>query len=89
MSLPEWNALLCRELVVDLDVNLKQVLNLARDAAHNVERPASPLTTFLVGYAAAQRGGSEQDVTDCVNVAAALAARWATEHPDDSSPAGG
>jgi hypothetical protein len=29
MSLPEWNAMLCRELGVDLDVNLKQVLNLA------------------------------------------------------------
>ena len=89
MSLPEWNALLCRELGVDLDVNLKQVLNLARDAAHNVERPASPLTTFLVGYAAAQRGGSAQDVTDCANLAATLAARWAAEHPEEQPGAGG
>lgn len=27
------------------------VLDLARDAAHNVVRPATPLTTFLVGVA--------------------------------------
>lgn len=27
------------------------VLDLARDAAHGVARPAAPLTTFLAGYA--------------------------------------
>ena len=26
------------------------ILDLARDAAHHVVRPASPLTTFVVGY---------------------------------------
>lgn len=33
------------------------VLDLARDAAHEVERPAAPLTAFLVGVAVG-RGGS-------------------------------
>ena len=27
------------------------MLDLARDAAHEIERPAAPLTTFLVGVA--------------------------------------
>ena len=33
-----------------LDVDA--VLALARDAAHGVERPAAPITTFLLGFAA-------------------------------------
>lgn len=30
------------------------ILDLARDAAHHVVRPASPLTTFVVGYLVAR-----------------------------------
>ena len=33
------------------------VLDLAREAAHGVARPAAPLTTFLAGYALGARGG--------------------------------
>ncbi len=33
------------------DHTIRTVLDLARDAAHGVERPAAPLTTFLVGVA--------------------------------------
>lgn len=73
MSLPDWADSLCTALGLDLDVDIDAVLNLARDAAHHVERPAAPLTTFLVGYAAASRGGSEQDVADCIDIATALA----------------
>ena len=36
--------------------------------------PAAPLTTFLVGYAAGVRGGSQDDVADCIDIAAELAA---------------
>ena len=77
MSLPEWSDQLCAELGIDLDVDLKRVLDLARDAAHSVERPAAPVTTFLVGYAAALRGGFPHDIAECSDVAATLAARWA------------
>ena len=58
---------------MDLDVEIDDILDLARDAAHQVERPAAPLTTFLVGYAAALRGGSPTDITDCIDIAAELA----------------
>lgn len=57
------------DFVLDRDV----VLDLARDAAHGVARPAAPLTTFLVGYAAGLRGGSPDDVADAASVATRLA----------------
>lgn len=57
-ELDDWAAELKAALdVEDLDVPIQLVLDLARDAAHSVARPAAPLTTFLVGYAAARRGG--------------------------------
>ena len=62
---------------VDADL-INTVLDLARDAAHNVDRPAAPLTTFLVGYAAARRGGSPADLAACVDLARDLAQRWNT-----------
>lgn len=43
---------------VDLDTEtLHTVLDLARDAAHQIDRPAAPLTSFLVGVAVG-RGAS-------------------------------
>lgn len=35
----------------DEPVDVRVLLDLARDAAHGVERPAAPLTTYLVGVA--------------------------------------
>ncbi|WP_020579852.1 DUF6457 domain-containing protein [Actinopolymorpha alba] len=55
---------------------IREVLDLARDAAHAVERPAAPLTTFLVGFAAAQRGGGADALTECVAIARELTRRW-------------
>jgi hypothetical protein len=51
-TLDEWVAALSAELGVDLEVDVRLLLEVARDAAHAVDRPAAPLTTFLVGYAA-------------------------------------
>ncbi|MCF8539516.1 MAG: DUF6457 domain-containing protein, partial [Candidatus Nanopelagicales bacterium] len=31
------------------DSLMKEILAVARDAAHNVERPAAPLSTYLMG----------------------------------------
>lgn len=73
MSLTEWSAQLSAALGLDLDVEIDDILDLARDAAHQVERPAAPLTTFLVGYAAGMRGGSAGDVSDCIDIASELA----------------
>ena len=74
--LQEWTHALAAELGVDVDVDTDLVLELARDAAHGVSRPAAPLTTFLVGYAAAQRGGGAEAVTAACDVARLLTTRW-------------
>jgi hypothetical protein len=50
--LEEWIEAVCLELGLergDLDRDL--VLNLARDVAHGVARPAAPLTAYLLGLA--------------------------------------
>ena len=57
-------------LVVDLDKTL--ILNVARDAAHAVERPAAPVTTYLLGYAAALGA----DVKIAAQVIEKLAEQW-------------
>ena len=80
--LDEWTAAAKAELGIELDVDTDAILDLARDAAHGVARPAAPLTTFLVGYAAAMRGGSPQQVAEAAHKAAQLAARWAEEEKE-------
>jgi hypothetical protein len=55
MDLKPWLNALARELQTPGgspdDHTIRTVLALARDAAHEIERPAAPLTTFLVGVA--------------------------------------
>lgn len=55
MELKQWLTTLSAELEtsdVSMDDNaVRIVLDLARDSAHEVERVAAPLTTFLVGIA--------------------------------------
>ncbi|MFI9721042.1 NTP transferase domain-containing protein [Streptomyces sp. NPDC052396] len=77
--LDEWIAAVKAELGIELDVDRAVLLDLARDAAHGVTRPAAPLTTFLVGYAAALRGGGPEAVAEAARRAAELTARWAAE----------
>jgi hypothetical protein len=63
-----WTRDLAEALGLDLDVDRDLVLDLAGVAARSVVRPAAPITTFLVGYAAARDGGP-----DAVARAAAIA----------------
>ncbi|MEV6394992.1 NTP transferase domain-containing protein [Streptomyces sp. NPDC051907] len=90
--LDEWITAVKDELGIELDVDTGVLLDLARDAAHGVARPAAPLTTFLVGYAAAKAGdGSPEAVAEAARKAVALAARWAkeAEQGSGSEPAPG
>ena len=86
--LDEWISAVKDELGLDLDVDTRGLLDLARDAAHGVARPAAPLTTFLVGYAAAQAGGGPEAVAEAARKAVALAARWAQESTSEAQPSG-
>ncbi|MER7730996.1 NTP transferase domain-containing protein [Streptomyces erythrochromogenes] len=81
--LDQWITAVKNELGIDLAVDTKTLLDLARDAAHGVARPAAPLTTFLVGYAAAHAAATGADpaqaVAEASRKAADLALRWAAE----------
>lgn len=85
MTLDEWTDLVARELDltdVQLDAdNIHTVLDLARDAAHQVQRPAAPLTAFLVGLAVG-RG------THTLGAAAAQATALAMAQDDGTDTAG-
>lgn len=50
MTLDEWVARVADELGVEIPDSVA-VLDLARDVAHGVARPAAPLTCLLVGLA--------------------------------------
>jgi hypothetical protein len=41
-----------------------------------VERPAAPISTFLLGYAAARSGGNPEEIERLAGAAIALAQRW-------------
>jgi hypothetical protein len=49
-----WIDAVRKELGISVNFEVKVILDIARDAAHGVERPAAPVTTFLLGYAAGQ-----------------------------------
>ncbi|MFF5935079.1 DUF6457 domain-containing protein [Streptomyces sp. NPDC012508] len=86
--LDEWITAVKDELGIEIDVDTGVLLDLARDAAHGVARPAAPLTTFLVGYAAgraADAGGGPEAVAEASRKAAALANRWAAEAERDAA----
>ena len=54
--LSSWSAELAEELGVDpAVVDVDAILALAGKAAHTIVRPAAPVTTFIVGYAAGLR----------------------------------
>ena len=58
------------------DSDLKAILDGARYAAHEVERPAAPVTTYLMGMAVA-RGGNIQEISDTIET---LAKSWSEKN---------
>jgi hypothetical protein len=61
-----WTQLLEALDLAAVPVERDAILGLAGEAAHAVVRPAAPLTTFLVGYAAGRAGGSAEAIADAV-----------------------
>jgi len=75
-TLDAWVHAATRELGLDPGVvETKQVLDVARDVAHQVIRPGAPVTTYLMGVAVG-RGADPADVAERLQ---ALALRWETE----------
>ena len=88
MNLHDWIDELCDVLDVEIDLDEALILDVARDAAHNVERPAAPITTFLLGYAAAASNGNPAQIERLAAAASDLALRWdkpaeVLKHEDD------
>ena len=52
-DMDDWSTAAAAALGIDAVVDVDLVLDVAREAAHAVARPAAPVTTFLMGYAAA------------------------------------
>lgn len=52
-TMDEWVAAVKATLGLDANVDVDQILDLAREAAHGVARPAAPLTAYLFGLAVA------------------------------------
>lgn len=67
-----WVNAVSAELGLPADVDVDVILDVARVAAHSIERPAAPVTTFLLGVAVA--GG--MDVNEAAAKVQALAATW-------------
>ncbi|MGO4255093.1 DUF6457 domain-containing protein [Marmoricola sp. RAF53] len=76
MNLHDWIDELCDALDVEIDLDEALILDVAREAAHQVERPAAPITAFLLGYAAARTDGDQEAVERLAAAAIDLARRW-------------
>ncbi len=82
MTLHDWIDELCDALDIEAEVDEGLVLDLARDVAHGVERPAAPISTFLLGYAAALHGADPDTMEELAGRASALAEKWGGEKED-------
>ncbi|WP_435747466.1 DUF6457 domain-containing protein [Microbacterium sp. PMB16] len=79
-ALDEWTTAVCARLDLDrTDVDVARILDLARDVAHGVARPAAPLSAFLVGLAAGRAGGSPDAAETASAAISDLAATWRTD----------
>lgn len=70
-TLETWTESVRAALNVD-PVDTRLVLDLARDVAHGVARPAAPLTAYLVGVAV----GKGADPAEAAATIMALARNW-------------
>lgn len=72
-GMQEWVDAVREALGVDVPLDIDAILDVARDAAHGVDRPAAPVTTYLLGAAVA--GGAEP--AQAAAVIGELARGWA------------
>ena len=84
IALTDWSDRLSAALGIEgVEVDIDAVLALAGTAAHAIMRPAAPLTTYLVGYAAGVSAGLAAAAT--AGIATVVSANVATELPGQDS----
>ncbi|HEY3505479.1 MAG TPA: DUF6457 domain-containing protein [Actinocatenispora sp.] len=74
-TLDGWIRAACADLDITGAIDRDLVLEVARDVAHGVARPAAPLTAYLMGVAV---GRGEDPATAAARVRV-LVGRWSTE----------
>ena len=82
VNLHDWIDELCDVLDVEAEIDEGLVLDLARVAAHNVERRSAPITTYLLGFAAGASGANPEAVELLAGKAQRLAEGW--DRPADA-----
>ncbi len=87
MNLHDWIDELSDVLDLDTEIDEGLVLDLAKVVAHAVERPAAPVTAYLLGLAAGAQGASPEEVETLAGKAQRLAESWdrpaGAPDPDD------
>lgn len=58
------------------DVPISLILDLAKDVANGVARPAAPFSAFVAGLVAGRRGGSPDDIRAAVADVTKLVGEW-------------
>lgn len=82
-ALNEWLEAAAKELGLDSgEVDIATVLDVAKHVAHEVARPAAPLSTFLLGLA---MGSGKGDLAGLSEQLVSRAHRWADENPEKLS----
>jgi len=76
VNLHDWIDELCDVLDIDAEVDEALVLDVARECAHSVVRPAAPISTFLLGYAAAHHDASPERLEELAAAVTSLAEGW-------------
>lgn len=76
-ALDEWAAALRERFgLAPDDLPIALILDLARDVANGVARPAAPFSAFAAGLVAGRAGGTPADVEEAVAAITALAGEW-------------
>jgi Domain of unknown function (DUF6457) len=77
VNLHDWIDELCDVLEIEeAEVDEGLILDLARVSAHQVERVAAPVTTYILGLAAGSHGADPSQVESFAARAQALAEGW-------------
>ena len=78
-ALDDWAAALRAALALDDELPIAAILDLARDVATGVARPAAPVSAFAAGLAAGRAGGSPDDIREALSAVVSRAATWKDE----------
>jgi hypothetical protein len=76
-ALDAWAATMRQRFgLAEDDVPVAAVLDMTRDVANGVARPAAPLGAFVAGLVAGRAGDDPAHVREALEAVAALAAAW-------------